>query len=457
MSKHLTAQHVEAYRAKKLSGDALPFVYDHIAVCETCRNLLGDAPKVRVSVDSWKNDFAIQSQEHVDYELLSAYVDTKIGSIERQIVENHLQTCVQCSQEAQDLLDFSADFKSDPVNESAATPIIVAATIQQTAQPTFWQKMIAFWQIPGYRIALQLAGTAAVIILCVWLATQPLRSENNKLKIELANAQQNNETLQQQYNATNSNVEDLQAQLNDLQQTAIENLKPENGTVPVATLKDGEGEIALDRAGNLTGLEMLPPVYQQMVKTALVSERIQTPAMSENLIDRAGTLRSGSSEGVAFTLISPVGTNILTERPTLRWNAIKGANQYLVVVYDENFNRVTASQPLINTSWTVPDTLQRGTTYIWQVSAMVNGREVKSPVPPAPEAKFKVLEQTKANSLSQLKKSSANSHLATGLIYVREGLLDEAEREFESLMQDNPKSAVARKLFNQVKALRRTR
>lgn len=457
MSEHLTAQHIEAYRAEKLSGAAVAFVYNHIAVCETCRNLLGDVSKVHASVDNWKNDFAIHAQEHIDYELLSAYVDTKIGSIERQIVENHLQTCLQCSQEAQDLLAFSADFKSDPINEPVTNSITISATIQQPARPTFWQKMTAFWQIPGYRIALQLAGTAAAIILCVWLATLPLRSENNKLKTELADAQQNNQTLQRQYTATNNTVEDLQAQLNDLQQTAIQNLKPETGTTLIATLKDGEGEIALDRAGNLTGLEMMPPVYQQMVKTALVSERIQTPAVNATLIDRSGTLRSGSSEGVAFALLSPVGTNILTERPTLRWNPIKGANQYLVVVYDENFNRITASQSLTNTSWMVPDTLQRGATYIWQVSAMVNGREVKSPVPPAPEAKFKVLEQTKANSLSQLKKSSANSHLATGLIYVREGLLDDAEREFETLMQDNPKSTVARKLFNQVKALRRAR
>lgn len=453
MFEHLTAQHIEAYRAEKLSGDAVAFVYNHIAVCEICRNLLGDAPKLRASVDNWKNDFAIQSNGHIDYELLSAYVDTKIDNIDREIVEHHLQTCLRCSQEVQDLLAFSQEFTQD----TSAEPFVDPITAQQIEQPSFRQKLTAFWQVPGYRIVLQMAGTAAAIIVCVWLATLPLRRENNKLKMELADAQQNNETLQQQYNVTNNTVENLQTQLNDLQQTAIENLKPENGTSLVATLKDGEGEIALDTAGNLTGLEMLPPVYQQMVKTALVSERIQTPDISAGMIDRVGTLRSGASEGVAFALIRPVGTNILTERPTLHWNAIKGANQYLVVVYDENFNRITGSQPLTTTSWTVPDTLQRGTTYIWQVSAMVDGREVKSPVPPAPEAKFKVLEQSKANSLAQLKKNSANSHLAIGLIYTREGLLDEAEKEFETLMQDNPKSAVARKLFNQVKTLRRAR
>jgi hypothetical protein len=452
--EHLTIQHIEAYRAEKLSADSLPLVYDHIAVCETCRKLLGDVPKLRTSLDNWKNDFAIESPQHIAYEQLAAYVDKKIDSVECEIIESHIQTCVQCSQAAQDLLAFSAEFKSEEINELNANPLAISLTAEQPAQPTFRQKFIAFWQLPSYRIALQLAGTAASIVLCVWLATQALRTENNRLKIELAAAQQNNEMLQQQYEATNSAIDNLQAQLNDLQQAAIDNLKPESGNSLLATLKDGDSQITLDTAGNLTGLKMLPPVYQQMIKTALVSERIQTPATVATLIDRVGTLRSGASEGVAFALFSPVGTNILAERPIFRWSAVKGATHYLVAVYDENFNWVATSQPLSITTWTAPNTLKRGATYLWQVSAMRDGKEIKSPMPPAPEAKFKVIEQAKVEELSQLKKSAANSHLATGLIYAREGLLDDAEREFEALMQSNPKSVVARKLLNQVKALR---
>jgi hypothetical protein len=454
VSEHLTVQHIEAYRAEKLSGDALPFVYGHIAVCETCRIQLGDAPKLRASLDNWKNDFAIEPPVHIAYEQLTAYVDKKIDSVEREIIESHIKICVQCSQEALDLLAFSTEFKSEEVNESPANLLTVSVPAKQTITPVFWQKLIAFWQLPGYRIALQLAGTAAAMVICVWLATQALRTENNRLKTELGKLQQNNEMLQQQYEATNSAIDNLQTQLNDLQQTAIQNLKPESGNSLLASFKDGDGQITLDTAGNLTGLKMLPPVYQQMIKTALVSERIQTPATVATLIDRVGTLRSGTSQGVAFALFSPVGTNVLTERPTFRWSTVKGATHYLVAVYDENFNWVATSQPLTITTWTVPNTLKRGATYVWQVSAMMDGKEIKSPVPPASDAKFRVIEQTKAEELSQLKKSAANSHLAIGLIYAREGLLDDAEREFEALMQSNSKSAVTRKLFNQVKALR---
>ena len=78
-------------------------------------------------------------------------------------------------------------------------------------------------------------------------------------------------------------------------------------------------------------------------------------------------------------------------------------------------------------------------------------------MPPAPQARFKVIEQTKADELSQLKRAASNSHLAGGLILVREGLLDDAQREFETLVRANPQSTVAQKLLNNLKTLRQAK
>jgi hypothetical protein len=452
VSEHLTTEHIEAYRADRLAADSLPYVYDHLAACESCRRLLGDAPQLRGAADNWQAEFAMAATEHIAYEKLAAYVDEKLDGGEWEAVEHHLNDCHICMREAQDLLAFSAEFASPAVRESAVERLPIGVV----TKPTLWHRLFAFWQAQarGYRIALQMAAAAAAIVACVWLATMGLRGENQRLKSELAAARQNSEALQQQYEATNRAIDDLQGQLNDLQQAALENLKPENGNSQLVALKDGDGQITLDQAGNLSGLTMLPAVYQQMIKTALTSERLQAPATVAPLIQRVGILRSGASEGVAFALFSPVGTNIATERPTFRWSPVKGANHYLVAVYDENFNWVATSQPLTTTIWTAPNGLKRGATYVWQVSAMTGDKELKSPEPPAPQAKFKIIEQSRADELAQLKKSAANSHLASALIYVREGLLDDAEREFEALLRNNPKSAVSRKLFNQVKAFR---
>jgi len=75
---------------------------------------------------------------------------------------------------------------------------------------------------------------------------------------------------------------------------------------------------------------------------------------------------------------------------------------------------------------TLPEALRCGKAYSWVVIATVNGREVVSPLASMPEAKFKVLEEMKARELNRLKR--ANSHLALGFFYAREGMVAEAER-----------------------------
>jgi lipopolysaccharide biosynthesis regulator YciM len=89
------------------------------------------------------------------------------------------------------------------------------------------------------------------------------------------------------------------------------------------------------------------------------------------------------------------------------------------------------------------------------VIALKDGVEISSPVPPAPEAKFKVLEQTRAEEVNLAKKSYPNSHLILGAVYKKAGLLDDAEREFKGLLSANPNSPVAQKLLQNVKSLRR--
>jgi hypothetical protein len=88
------------------------------------------------------------------------------------------------------------------------------------------------------------------------------------------------------------------------------------------------------------------------------------------------------------------------------------------------------------------------------VKAIKEGQEVTSPRPPAPQAKFRVLDQAKANEIARAKRDFASSHLTLGLLYADAGLLREAEQEFRSLRRANPDSDVARNLLRQVQSLR---
>jgi hypothetical protein len=88
------------------------------------------------------------------------------------------------------------------------------------------------------------------------------------------------------------------------------------------------------------------------------------------------------------------------------------------------------------------------------VKAIKDGQELMSPRPTEPMAKFRILDQAKADELKQAQRIYAGSHLTLGVLYARYGLLDEAERELLALRIDNPDSAIALRLLAKVWAMR---
>ena len=162
----------------------------------------------------------------------------------------------------------------------------------------------------------------------------------------------------------------------------------------------------------------------------------------------------GSGNGKnGFAVLEPIGNVLLTNRLTFRWTAMEGATGYIVEVFDEKFNPVTASQQLTALTWTTR--LPQGHVYSWQVKATKDGQEVTAPRPPAPQAKFRVLDQAKASELDNARRAHPSSHLTLGMLYADAGLLREAEQEFRLLQQANPNSELARNLLRQVQSLRR--
>jgi hypothetical protein len=222
----------------------------------------------------------------------------------------------------------------------------------------------------------------------------------------------------------------------------------------VAELNDGAGRVTLDQAGKLSGVDQLPAGYQRMVQESLTSQRLERSALLQGLKRPASSLMSGNDQGNQFSVLEPVGKVVQSDRPTFRWSQLAGATGYVVEVYDEGFNLVATSPQLTANSWT-SQPLKRGRIYSWQVKAIKDGQEFRSPRPPASQATFRVLDAATVNELQQARRAYSSSHLVLGLLYARAGLLDEAEKEFLTLQRANPDSALARRLLSQVRNLRR--
>jgi hypothetical protein len=133
---------------------------------------------------------------------------------------------------------------------------------------------------------------------------------------------------------------------------------------------------------------------------------------------------------------------------------LDGAAGYVVEVYDAQFNPASSSPRLTAARWTAPP-LARGQVYSWQVKAIRDGQEFIAPGPPAPQAKFRILDQATAAEIARARRDYGPSHLLLGLLSARAGLLAEAEQEFRMLQKANPDSEVARKLLASVSAPRR--
>jgi len=164
---------------------------------------------------------------------------------------------------------------------------------------------------------------------------------------------------------------------------------------------------------------------------------------------------SGDEHVNEFSVREPIGKVTLSDRPTFQWTELPGATAYVIEIYDENFNLVTASAPVTTVKWTVVQPLRRGATYSWQVKATKAGQEFRAPRPPARQAKFRVLDGDKADELARAQRGYGSSHLTMGLLYAEAGLLDQAEKEFRALQKANPQSAIAKKLLTQVQASRK--
>lgn len=404
---------------------------DHLAKCESCYlriDRLGheDDEVVLLPMElPPSSDVAIG---HLSYEKLANYIDDKLDDVDREIADVHLEVCSNCADDLRDVEAFKYAMMTSDRRET------------QTGSPSFWERFgNALRGQFQWRLS-PVAWTASLLMvvvlgMIVWVT---LRSRGTAPQIAKENISGTSGSPQ------NENI----------------NINPtplQSPTLPSAArvaLNDGDGQVVLDHEGNLVGLENLPQPHKRAVQNTLATGRVEVPASLAGLTGKAGILMGGSSAGVPFALVTPVGVVVRDDRPSLRWQPLAGASSYVVNLYDSKFNRLATSPSLTTTTWTVTRPLPRGAVYLWQVTAIKDGTEIKSPVSPAPEARFKVLDRSWDEQLRRARREHGNSHLLLGTLYAQAGLIEDAEREFGALLAANPNSSIAQKLMHSIRASR---
>jgi anti-sigma factor RsiW len=435
LREHLSQLDIRRYNLRELSPTELLTVDDHLATCAACRDQVCDPESAQVAFRFLRGSLEEDAQTHIPYEQLAAYVDNLADDVDREIVQSHLELCSDCAIEVEDLRTFRAEIQSLPLEGKA-----------NGRRKNFRESLAGFWQLPVYRFVLQAAGTVVIVLLVAWLWSLRLRSHISELEAQVRDLQQTNDSIQQQQNST---IAELREQVTQLQQSQ-QQLLTSPGEIAQA-IYDGGGLVTVDRQGNLTGLT-LSQELQRSLRAVMTGGRIEIPDL-KTLFGKRSTLLGSAGEGLPFALVGPLGV-VETDRPIFRWRSLVGATSYTVQVHDANFNKVDGSISQLETEWRASRPLARGKIYTWQVVAMKDGKEFVSPVAPAPEAKFKVLEQRLADEFAQARRDHGNSHLVLGTLYAQAGLIDEAEAEFKALASVNPRSEVVQKLLKTVRAAR---
>jgi anti-sigma factor RsiW len=438
LSEHLTQEQIEGYGRRALSATELISASDHLGVCESCRRqveqaLDGDAAFFSMASDTLGAAAEARSASltltHLIFEQTADYVDGNLSGEERQAIKDHLTGCEMCDAAVNDLRAFRNQVAPELAREYQP------ATVRSVGESGRRRFVAAISALSPRSPALVFGSALAALVLVVagWLIWQAT-SQNDRKPIMTKTSPSPTVT------------------------PIVSPTRPEEGAGEklLAQLNDGGGLVSLSREGRLSGVDYLPPSYQQMVKEALTNRRLEKSPLLAGL-PRPGSLviRGSDNQSDSFSVIEPVGKVTLSDRPAFRWTRLEGAASYVVEIYDDAFTLVSSSAPLAGNTWTPPQPLKRGAVFSWQVKASKDGQDLITPRPPAPQANFRILDQARANELTRSLRDYASSHLTLALLYADAGLLDEAEREFRALQKANPDSDIARRLLANLQTMRR--
>lgn len=425
VTHHLTTSQVEHFCVSALAEDELAAAAIHVANCQPCQTELTE--ELGRQNSSRPLNFTLEPEfwfrnDHVDFDELVGLADNTLDDDLREVIDIHFKTCEKCREDVRSFLAFRvANAREMYVSYGREAPQYVLLTVP------WWQRL---HMPPVYAVT-------AVLLVALTLLVAMIAINIRSGSLEAGRKEQ-----------TNINVENPATS-----PTVVATSPVVDDSKTVATLKDAHGEVSIDTKGHVTGLDELSDSARQLIAQAALSERLVPPSVLRDLSANQSGLRGDDATERELKLLYPVRRVVIEDRPVFKWESLPSVTHYRVYVLDAKGNQVCKSEelPQIQTQWKTSTPLRRGQIFSWFVTALIDGKEIVSPSASASEMKFAVLSIKDLQESSQLKEQK--SHLALGVFYARTGLTSEAESEFQSLIQLNPQSDLARKLLQSVRSM----
>ncbi len=435
MSEHLSQSQLAGYSGRTLDPHELLAVDRHLASCDVCHKRLPGVAKLALS----------QSDErpfHLDYDqYLEPYVDGNANDIDREIVDSHVAQCSKCADDLRDLLAFKQQ------------PAVAITGGDDAVTSSRWKQWLSQWPLlsnPAWATAVVIAVFILAMAVLLWTTYRASRRVERAATGSSESEKQRAVEKEQPSPAPMEHASPANSPSN--QSPALPTLPREE---PLITLNDASGQILVNQRGQLEGFDELPPDLKASIERALATRRLRDSPALTGWSTGAGILRSELEEQNTFAPLEPMDVVIETDRPKFRWQALEAAHHYIVTIHDAKFREVGSSGPIVGTEWTATNSLERGVTYSWEISALKDGKTIVSPKPPLREARFRILDQRALVALAKLKKSAGSSHLVMGVFYWKHGLIEESEREFQALAKANPNSTAVAELLASIRSILR--
>jgi hypothetical protein len=433
MSEHIKIQTMKSYWERSLKPGEIIAIVKHMEACSDCRRVyqeISQEMNVQHPISLILSTALMFKHEHLEYDQLVSLADKTLDEEDRQILDIHLQDCEGCRDDLRVFLEFrqqidaAADLKFRPESHAKWAARFSGLFVR----PNLKLRPLTIGMI---------AFAGSLFLLAIFL---PHFGQKN-VQGPLVSAPR---ITPPSPLPTHSPTTPPPAGI-----SGVETKPPADEDI--ASLHDSEGRVVVTRGGIVRGLDAIPSDMQQAVKDALLRKELRKPALLKDLDGAQGSSRGAEDNKAVFKLIYPGRTVIPENRPLFRWQSIEGAVNYQVQVADSRGAKIAESETITSTSWTPAQSLQRGKFYTWSVTAILDGQQITSPAPTRPEMKFKVLDISKKRQIEELRKRS-KSHLALGVFYAREGMIAEAEQEFQSLVRSNPDSPIAVSLLRAIQS-----
>jgi hypothetical protein len=402
-AQHLTSAQIREYFDRTLTGEALRAADAHVAECEECgAALLALLP----SASSWARE--PEDAVHISYEQLEAYTDGKLETDARQVVEVHIKSCTECTEQVKKF----ARLRDELTGLLRLHP---RTTAPQGSRPRLAVSYYTFGPILS-------AAVTCLVFAAFILPTSRLALNN----------------IQKKYSSLNDKYRELQSQNSSLQKQ-ISNRPAGSSEKSPQIIQDGSMSL-IPQSDGLHAIDPNPVPAE--VTRAFITGNV-------TINSHVGELKAQQSEskGEASPIndLAPGGAAVLTQQPTLHWTSSIKCASYDVTVFDAANNLVASTTGVTTTAWKVSPALQRGQNYMWAVTG--DNTASALPMPPSNPARFRVLDDATAKEIVGYQQKYAGSSLTLGVLYANAGLIDDAERSLRAWKQQNPKSAVADKLL----------